>query len=198
MGKILLDISMSLDGFIARPNEDAGPLHDWFFNGETTSRYNEMFKTSGKNTEVLDELFRTTGAIVAGKRTFDLTDGWGGNHPLHGVPVFVLTHEVPEAVPKGETPFTFITDGIKSALKQAKAAAGDKNVVVMGGANIAQQYIIAGLLDEIQIHLVPVLLGVGIRLFEHLGPEQIELETTRVIEAPGVTHLRSRVLKETR
>jgi dihydrofolate reductase len=118
-----------------------------------------------------------------------IVDRWGGSHPIHGVPVFVLSHHIPEEVPKGATPFTFVTDGIESAITQAKAAAGEKYVYVLGGANIAQQCVRAGLLDEILIHFVPVLLGEGIRLFEHIGTEQIELESTRVAESPGVTHL---------
>ena len=201
MGIVPLDITTSLDGFVAGPNDGVGHglglrgaerLHDWFFKGATVSGHNEWFRTSGRSTEVLDEAFETTGAIVAGRRTFDIAEGWGGSHPFRGVPVFVLTHRVPTRVPEGATPFTFITDGIESALKQAKAA-GDKNVVVMGGANVAQQALEAGLLDEVQLHVAPVLLGDGIRLFEHLS-EPIELETTTVIEAPGVTHLRFRVV----
>jgi dihydrofolate reductase len=112
------------------------------------------------------------------------------------MPVFVVTHEARETVTKeGGTTFTFVTDGIESALKQAQAAAGDNDVSVAGGANIVQQYLRAGLLDEVQIHLVPVLLGEGHRLFDHLGAEHIEWERTRVIESPGVTHLRFRVVK---
>ncbi|MEO7909777.1 MAG: dihydrofolate reductase family protein [Roseiflexaceae bacterium] len=195
MGNVLLDITMSLDGYIALPDDQVGTIHDWFFTGDTTSRYNEQFKTSGRSTEVLDEEFTTTGALVVGKRTYDLTNGWEGNHPVHGVPVFVVTHDVPEKVPQGATPFTFVTDGIESAIKQAQSAAGDKIVVVMGGASLAQQCLKAGLLDEIQIHLASVLLGEGVRLFEHLVAEQIELETTRVVEAPGVTHLRFRIVR---
>jgi dihydrofolate reductase len=111
------------------------------------------------------------------------------------MPVFVLTHHARETLIKGETTFTFVTDGIGSALEQARAAAGEKDVVVAGGANVAQQYLKAGLLDELQIHLVPVLLGRGVRLFDHLGTEQVELECTRVIDSPAVTHLRYRLVK---
>jgi dihydrofolate reductase len=112
------------------------------------------------------------------------------------MPVFVLTHEARETEAKeGGTTFTFVTDGIESALDQARAAAGDKNISVGGGAHTVQQYLSAGLLDEIQIHLAPVLLGGGIRLFEHLGTKQVELERTRVIESPDVTHLRFRIVK---
>ncbi len=119
----------------------------------------------------------------------------GDNPPFH-MPVFVLTHRPKDTLTKeGGTTFTFVTGGIESALSRAKAAAGEKDVSLAGGANLIQQYLSAGLLDEIQIHLVPVLLGGGVRLFDHPGTGQIELERTRVIESPGVTHLRFRVGK---
>ena len=126
---------------------------------------------------------------------FDNALGWGDEPPFH-MPVFVLTHEAREPEAKeGGTTFTFVNDGIESALEQARAAAGDKNVSVGGGANTIQQFLRVGLLDELQIHITPLLLGGGVRLFDDLGPEHIELETTRVIESPAVTHLRYRVLK---
>jgi len=203
MGKVLLDISMSLDGFIAGPNDDperplgdgGQRLHDWVFGGKTErSGTSPRTSTTGSNREVMDESFKTTGAVIMGRRWFDIGEGpWGDNPPFQ-VPCFVLTHDAHEKLVKGATTFTFVTDGIESALKQAQAAAGDKNVGV-GGANTAQQYLSAGLLDEIQIHLAPVLLGEGCRLFEHIGTEHIELERTRVIESPGVTHLWFRVVK---
>ena len=191
MGKVILDMSMSLDGFIAGPNvgvelpmgEGGLRLHDWLFNTSA----------SEVDAEVEQEMFATTGAVVLGRRTFDVGQGPWGDTPFP-VPCFVLTHEAREELVKKSGTFTFVTDGIESALEKAKAAAGDKNVSVMG-ANTAQQYIKAGLLDEIQIHLVPVLLGEGRRLFDHIGTEHIELEGTRVIESLGVTHLRFRVLK---
>jgi dihydrofolate reductase len=133
------------------------------------------------------------GAFVTGRRTFDFANGWGGRPPL-GVPTFVVTHTVPQEWAYEGSPFTFVTDGVESAVEQAKAIAEDKNVTV-GAASIAQQSIRAGLLDEIHVDLVPVLLGGGVRLFEHLGTEPIGLERTRVIEAPGVTHLTFRVVK---
>ncbi|MFB5662211.1 dihydrofolate reductase family protein [Alteribacillus sp. HJP-4] len=147
MGKVILDISMSLDGFIAGPNvnhrqglgEGGEVLHEWLFNGENPSKFNEFFKLSSINRRVFDESFGTTGAIVAGRRTYDLTGGWGGSHPIHGVPVFVPTHDVPEKVPEGETAFTFVTEGIVSAVEQALKAANDNNVQVMGGADTIQQ-----------------------------------------------------------
>lgn len=191
MGNVLLDITMSLDGFIAGPNDEAARLHDWFFqpsNGEAS-----------QNGAVIAELIQTIGAIVMGRRMYDLGEKEGGfvDNPFR-VAHFVLTHRVPEKVARGETPFTFVTDGIESVLKKAHAAAGGRDVCVAGGANIAQQCIRARLIDEIQIHLVPVLLGKGIRLFGDSGTDRIELERTRVIETPDVTHLRFRVINKMR
>jgi dihydrofolate reductase len=189
MAIVLLDMAMSLDGFIAGPNDESQGLHDWFFPPSGTV-------TAG-DAEVIDESIKTTGAIVMGRRAYDLGDKVDGflDTPYR-VEHFVLSHDIPEQVAKGETTFTFVTDGIESVLEQAKVAAGDGNVAVGGGASIAQQCIKARLVDEIQIHLVPVLLGDGIRLFEHLDTEQIELERTRVIESPFATHLRFRVIRE--
>jgi dihydrofolate reductase len=133
------------------------------------------------------------GAIVSGRRMLDVAGAWGGKHPLN-VPVVVLTHRVPQEWVKEGSPFTFVTDGIHSAIAKAQQIAGDKSVGV-GGADVARQCLKAGLLDEIAIDLVPVLLGGGVRLFEHLGIEPIELEIGSVIQAPGVTHLRYRVVK---
>jgi dihydrofolate reductase len=135
----------------------------------------------------------TTGALVTGRRTFDLTNGWGGGHPL-GVPVFVVTHTVPQEWVYEGSPFTFVTDGLESALEQARAVAGDKDVGV-GAASLVQQCIRARLLDEIHVDLVPVLLGDGVRLFDQLGTGPIELKSTRVIEGAGVTHLTFRVVR---
>jgi dihydrofolate reductase len=193
MGTVIFDMSMSLDGFIAGPKDDSDPdrelgaldiLHDW------------MFSPQGKFEEIKLERFKNVGAVVMGRRMFNLGEKpWGDDPPFH-MPVFVLTHKPREKVVKqGGTTYTFITDGIESALQQAKAAAGDKNVIVEGGANAIQQFLKAGLLGEIQLTFVPVLLGEGIRLFENIGTEQIKLEKISVTEDPGVTHLRFRVLK---
>lgn len=193
MSKVILDISMSLDGFVARPNHEPGPIHDWLFTGDTVNPENDFFKTTGASTRVLTELMKTTGAIVAGRRTYDLTGGWGGNQPLGDAPVFVVTHSPPGDVPAGRTSFTFVA-GVKAAVEQARHAAGDKDVSVMGGVSVARQCLAAGLLDEIQIHLMPVLLGQGIRLIDDLDMGEIGLVQTRVLDAPGVTHLRYRVV----
>jgi dihydrofolate reductase len=196
---------MSLDGFIAGPNDGPGQplgeggmrLFDWYSSGDTDYEMpgTEMvFRVSPASADLLREAHGTMGAFVTGRRTFDIADGWGGSPPL-GVPSFVVTHTVPQEWVYEGSPFTFVTDGVESAIQQARAVAGDKTVAV-GAASLAQQCLKLGLLDEIQIHLVPVLLGEGVRLFDHLGGEPIELESTRVIETPGVTHLTFRVLKE--
>lgn len=203
MGKVILDITTSLDGFIAGPNDgperpldDSGEqLFKWYFSGDTDFEMPSgtmTFKVSPVSAALLQEV-HTVGALVTGRRTFDIANAWNGRHPVD-VPVFVVTHAVPQEWVYEGSPFTFVTDGVESAVEQAKAVAGDKNVGV-GAASIAQQCINAGLLDEIHIHLAPVLLGNGIRLFDHLDTEPIELESTRVVEAPDVTHLRFRVAK---
>lgn len=202
MGKVTLDISMSLDGFVTRPNdhvkqpfgEGGEILHDWLFSGEHPSKYSDFFRLSSQNKRVFDEFNDTVGAMLVGRRMFDMAKGWNGSHPIGSVPLFVVTHHVPENVSVGSTPFTFVTGGIESAVEQAKAAAGDQTVAV-GSANVAQQCIKSGLLDEIQIHLVPVLFGGGIRLFDHIGLERHQLEKIKVVDAPNVTHLRYQILK---
>jgi dihydrofolate reductase len=199
--KVSADISMSLDGFITGPNDDVSRplgeggerLHQWVFElASWRERHGLAGGKSNRDADVLDEAFRNVGAVVMGRRMFNHGEKpWGDNPPFH-VPVFVVTHNSRQMLNKeGGTTFTFVTDGIESALKQAKAAAGGKDLSVAGGANIVQQFLKAGLLDEIQIHLVPVLLGDGKRLFEHL--KEVELVPTRVIESTGVTHLKYRV-----
>jgi dihydrofolate reductase len=175
-------MAMSLDGFIAGPNDEDQGLHNYFFS------------PSGPTREVIEEGFKTTGTIIMGRRSYDIgaaQDGFADNP--YQVPTFILTHRVPQKPAKGAESFVFVTDGIESALEQAKAVTGDRDVVIGGGANIAQQYLKAELLDEIQIHLIPILLGEGIRLFDHIGADQIELEQTRVIESNGATHLKFHV-----
>lgn len=202
-GKVVVDITMSLDGFIAGPNDgpdnglgDGGDrLHEWVYDLES---WREPHGLSGgetnRDSEVMDESFQRLGAVVVGKRMFDNAGGWGDNPPFH-MPVFVLTHEGrEELVKEGGTTFTFVTDGVESALEQARAAAGGKDVGVGGGANTIQQFVKAGLLDELQIHIAPLMLGDGIRLFDQMDPD-IQLVCTRVIESPRVTHLRYRVVK---
>jgi dihydrofolate reductase len=195
MAKIVLYMSMSLDGFIAGPGDDAEHglgrggerLHDWLADGHGDPG---SYRPEGPSAEVFDELM-ATGAVIAGRRTFDFAGGWSGDHH-DGVPIFVPTHRAPDDPPRGAATITFVTDGIESAVAQAKAAAGQRDVL-LHGADTAQRCLRAGLLDELELQLVPVLLCDGRRLFEQLGSEHIELEPVRVINAPGVTHLRYRV-----
>ena len=204
MGKVITELSMSLDGFVAGPND--GPerplgeggerLFRWYSSGDTALPLpgtDMVFQVSRASADLLRGEWATLGAMVVGRRTFDIANAWQG-HPPGGGPCFVVTHTVPHEWVKAGSPFTFVTDGVASAIRQAQQAAGDKNVAV-GSATIMQQCLKAGLLDEIQIDLVPVLLGDGVCLFEHLGAAPIELERTRVVEAPGVTHLWFRVVK---
>jgi dihydrofolate reductase len=197
MGKIGAGFSMSLDGFIAGPGDSTEHVFAWMFGGTTektvsTGEHEIPLKLAPQSAALFEEMATSTGAIVSGRRLFDVAGAWGGKHPLD-VPIFVVTHHVPQEWVDRESPFTFVTDGVESAVAQAREVAGDKNVGV-GGADITRQCLKAGLLDEIQIDLVPVLLGEGVRLFEYLGIEPLQLEITRVIEAPGVTHLKYRVL----
>ncbi len=190
MATVVADMSMSLDGFVADPSDGVAPLFGWYGNGDVavpTADPRRTFHTSEASADHLRDAFANVGALICGRRLFDLTGGWGGNHPA-GVPVFVVTHTVPDGWPREDAPFTFVTDGIESVLARAKTAAGEK-VVAVATANIAQQCLNAGLLDGIQVNLVPVLLGAGIRFFDNLRGTPVELEGPRVIEGTGVTHL---------
>ena len=206
MGKVRFELSVSLDGFIAGPNdspekglgEGGEALFNWYSNGDTDFPLpgtDMVFKISKVSADFLRESWLMTGASITGRRTFDIASGWGGVPP-GGVdaPYFVVTHRVPEEWVRPGSPFTFVTDGVESAVEQAKKAAGDKYVDLMG-ASIVQQCLSAGLLDELQIDLAPVLLGDGVRLFDHLGIKPIDLEQLDVIKGLGVTHLRYRVIK---
>jgi dihydrofolate reductase len=187
----VLYMSMSVDGYIAGPNDEPGNpggddfmrLHDWFVASD-----GEFTRPSGTAGELVDEI-NATGAVLAGRRTVEQADHWGGDH--HGVPVFVPSHRPPAPSVANYPLVTYVTDGIASAMAQAKAAAGDRNVLVHG-AYTAQRALEAGVLDELQIHQIPVLFGAGRRLFEVL-PSRVELEIVRVIDTPEATHIRYRV-----
>jgi dihydrofolate reductase len=197
MGTVAAGFSMSLDGFIAGPDDDVTRLFQWYAMGNVAVEVpsgDREFRLSPESAEVIEDATKTIGALVYGRHTFDVAHAWGGKHPLD-VPMVILTHNVPQEWVKPGSPFTFVTDGIENAIEQAKRIAGDKTVAV-GSATTTQQCLRAGLLDEIHIDLVPVLLGDGVRLFEHLGVvAPVELETVSVVEAPGVTHLTFRVVK---
>jgi dihydrofolate reductase len=212
MAKVIVALSMSLDGFIAGANDGTKQplgvggmrLFQWYFDGDTPiPQYQQAakrgvpappFKLSRSSAEVFGELVENCGAAVTGRRTYDIAGAWNGNGPIPGVPVFVVTHNPPKQVPQGESQYTFVTDGVENAVEQAKAAAGKKNVSVMG-SSVPQQCLRSGLLDEILIHLVPVLLGDGVRLFDHLGSQNVGLERQRVVQSPGVTHLWFKVVR---
>jgi len=192
MSASVLYMSMSLDGYIAAPNDKPGNpggdgfmrLHEWY--GDFTPPSGPG--PSGPSGEFIDEI-KTTGAVLAGRRTVEQVDHWGGDH--HGVPIFVPSHRPPGPSVASYPLVTYVTDGIASAMAQAKAAAGDRNVLVHG-AYTAQRALEAGVLDELQIHQIPVLFGAGRRLFEEL-PSRIELEIVRVVDTPQATHIRYRV-----
>jgi dihydrofolate reductase len=196
MTKVYTGASMSLDGYIAGPAETGFEhLFKWYGNGdvEVPTTHPEMtLRMTAVSAEHLRNVIDMTGALVVGRKLFDSTDAWGGNHPM-GRPVVVVTHSVPEGWPRDDAPFTFATDGIENAIEQAKALAGDKVVGVNGGT-IASQCLDAGLLDEIWVDLVPVLLGGGTRFLDQLKGAPFELEgPVSVVEGSDVTHLRYRV-----
>ncbi len=199
MSATVLYMSMSLDGFIAGPNEtddtglgDGGDrLHDWAFpDVDPNQRGPHVGRLAGANGEVSAEM-RTTGAVVAGRGTFEPAGGWGGDHH-DGVPIWVYSRHEP-GIDVSQWPLVTYVDDVKTAMTEAKKAAGEKDVLVHGAA-VAQLALAAGLLDELEIHLVPVLFGQGRRLFEGLDPAQIELERIRILEGEdGVTHMHYRV-----
>lgn len=193
MATVISSFATSLDGFIAEPDDGIGPLFDWHHSGDVEVRppgYPLVFRTSAASALHWREVIDRAGAMVCGRRLFDHTRGWGGNPPM-GVPVFVVSHRPPpdDWPPRPGAPFTF-AGGLADAVEQAKAAAGE-GVVSVAGADVAQQCLNAGLVDEVWIDLVPVLLGQGTRYFDDLNPAT--LETPRIIEGDGVTHLRYRV-----
>lgn len=197
MSATVLFMSMSLDGFVAGPNEsvdnglgDGGDrLHEWIFAGAPTEHGGVPGRPEGVDGEVMDEAM-ATGAVVAGRGTFEPAKGWGGDHH-DGVPIFILSRSLAGTEEDDWPLVTYVAD-VEEAMVRAKEAAGDKDVLVHG-ATVTQLALAAGVLDEIQIHLVPVLLGEGRRLFEHLGADHIELEPVRALEGRGATHLRYRV-----
>jgi dihydrofolate reductase len=200
MGAVIVDLSVSLDGFIAgaddgsdRPLGRGGEaLFAWMAAGPEENRVDPRIAPPDASLPVVEEMMSEIGAMVSGRRTFDIADGWKNGHPVD-VPNFVVTHEAPTS---GEwSPrVTFVTDGLDRALKLAQEAAGDRMVSVCA-ADVAQQVLRAGRLDEIRVSVTPVLLGSGVRLLDHLGPEPIALEQARVVVSDGVTHLRYRVVR---
>jgi dihydrofolate reductase len=202
MPTVTMGLSTSLDGFIAGAGDSSEQplgaggdrLFEWFRDGDTPSRYYPSFRMSAVSAAFFDEFAGRHGAVITGRRTYEIADAWHGSGPLPGVPLFVVTHHIPDSVPAGDPPYTFVTEGVERAVEMAGPAAGDKGVSVMG-ASIVQQCLRAGLLDEMVINLVPVVLGRGVRLLDGLELGSVELELVRVVDAPGVTHLTYRVVK---
>ncbi len=215
MSKLRCHISISLDGFVAGPNqseeeplgEGGERLHDWVV---SLAAWRESHGKPGgevnESTRIVEEARENIGAAVMGRNMFGPIQrgpwgdgewkGWWGDNPPYHYPVFVVTHHPRDPLEmEGGTTFHFVTDGIESALEQAKEAAGDKDVGLWGGGDVACQYLAAGLLDELELHVVPILLGGGSRLLDNLGDAGVQLEQVRAVEAPGVTHLKYRVLK---
>ena len=183
MGKVVLGLRVSLDGFVNDKDGSAGPLYP---DGATMS-----------NDPLLQEAIRDTGAVVMGRHSYDMAEGDYTGYEFQ-VPIFVVTHNPPEVVAKGENDnlsFTFVTEGVESAIHQASVAAGEKDVTIVGGPNLMMQALKAGIVDEVQIDIVPILLGQGLRLFDNLGSEPIKLEIIQVSDPQTYTHLRYRVVK---
>jgi dihydrofolate reductase len=196
MAKLVAIMSMSLDGYVADSKDGVAEVFDWYLSGDVevstlrteASDADMTFRVSAPSADHLKGVMAEVGAMLTGRRTFQFADGWGGNHPW-GVPAFVIAHQVPDGWPRPGSTVHFVTDGIKDAVAQAKAAAGEKSVGVHG-ADTIQQLLDAGLLDEIHIDLAAVLLGGGVRLFDNLAKAPIVLGNPTVIVGEGVTHLR--------
>ncbi|HEY8600382.1 MAG TPA: dihydrofolate reductase family protein [Thermomicrobiales bacterium] len=186
MGRVVAEMSMSLDGFIADPAAGVGELFGWYTNGPVTVAMPgsaHTFRVSEASAGHLREGLARIGSLVTGRRTFDIAEGFGGSHP-YGVPLFVVTHTVPAGWPRDDAPFTFVTEGVERAVEQAKAVAGERCVGV-GAADVVRQCLDAGLLDEIVFNLVPVLLGKGIRFFDQLATAPITLDTPAWSKGPA-------------
>jgi dihydrofolate reductase len=201
MAKVSVGLAVSVDGYVAGPNdsiphplgEGGEALFEWYFNGDTPSRYTPGLKMSKLSADFFDAGVAPVAAVLTGRRTYDISNGWGGDSPVPGTALFILTHQAPAELPRTSVPHTFVTDGIQSAVDQAKAVAGE-GTVSLAGSQAVQQCLQAGLLDQFWISVVPVLLGGGVRLFDHIG-RSIRLEPMDVVQAPGVTHLGYRVIK---
>jgi len=194
MGKVIASASVSLDGYIADPADQVGPLFDWYGNGEVAFNGGDperVFHVSPASAEHLRRTWSRIGSCVIGRRLFDLTNGWNGR-PAVGDSVFVVTHGKPTGWPFPDAPFTFVTDGLASAVEQARAAAGDRDVSLTGG-DLLGQALGAGLVDELAVDLVPVVFGAGVRFFGGFAGPQVLLEDPEIVVGDRVTHLRYRV-----
>jgi dihydrofolate reductase len=198
MSKVIADMSMSLDGFIAREDDGIDQLIGWMFAGGDvavpTATPGLDFHVDAPSAELLEEAKSGIGALVGGRRYFDLAGGWGGRHPM-GVPVYVVTHRAPDGWDAPDSTIHFVTEGVESAIAQAKKAAGGKDVGI-ASPSIVQQCLDAGLLDAINVNVVPIVLGSGRPFFSGIASAPVALTTPRVVAANGVTHLRYEVVKD--
>jgi len=200
MSKVLAGITMSMDGYVTGPNDRRGAglgdggerLHYWVFGGPWTYGNEGRGTASDVDRAYMDEVFTSGGAFILGRTMHDVVDGWGDD-PGFGVPVFVVTHRERATDVKGDTTFTFVTGGLDEALGRAREAAGDRNVIVMGGADVLRQCLDAGVVDELMLTIAPVLLGAGKRLFDGIERTDLDFERVAVIESPYATHIRYRV-----
>lgn len=199
MSKVIMADAVSLDGFLASENDDVGPLHDFYFNGDTpitstNQEFHVSFKTSATSARYLGDAWSRIGTMVIGRRLFDITNGWNGV-PVAGDRVFVVTHSVPTDWEfYGEAPFTFVTDGVTSAIAQAKELAGPDRDVALNGGDVGGQAFAAGLVDELDVALVPVVFGSGKRFFGAYAGGPVLLDDPEpVVTSDRVTHLRYRV-----
>jgi dihydrofolate reductase len=190
VGKVIMAATMSLDGFIADPSDGVGPLFDWYDNGDVAIAPGDperVFHVSRASADYVHSSWSRVGAAVIGRRLFDLTNGWGGRPPV-GDAVFVVTHQAPTNWDVADAPFTFVTDGVASAIEQARAFAGDRDVTVTAG-DIGRQALDAGLVDEVAVDLAPVVLGTGIRFFGEIVNPPLMLENPSIVAGDRVTHL---------
>jgi dihydrofolate reductase len=198
MANVIASLTMSLDGFIALPDDSVGHLFDWYESGEVAVRWPGMGMVShvtSASAGYLHAAIEGTGAIVVGRRVYDYTNGWGGNHPL-GVPLFLVTHRPPASWPAPDAPFTAVPEGVAAAIDRAKAIAGGKDVAA-AGPSVIQQALDLDLVDEIAVDLAPVLLGTGVRFFGEFAHAPLLLDDPQVIQGKRVTHLRFRVRRGT-
>ena len=196
MGTVVMQASMSLDGYIADPSDQVGPLFDWYGNGDvefTGADPDRVFRVPAASADYLRSAWANIGPEVCGRHLFDLTNGWDGRPPV-GEAVFVVTHQAPTDWNFPDAPFTFVTDGVRSAVAQAKAFAGDKDVSLSAG-NTGGQALEAGLVDEVRVDLVPVVLGAGVRYFGDYARSPLLLENPQVVQGDRVTHLHYRLRK---
>jgi len=203
MSNVVIDVSLSLDGFIAGPGDGPGlplgarggrHLFGWYFGGEEAYQ-GTMFRPAGVHRQVVADMFQRVGAMLTGRRTYEIAHGWNGEHPVNAMPVVIMTHRPPPDPPRGKSRLVFVTEGIAAAVATAKTLAQGKEVGI-AGASVAQQALAAGLVDQLLLHVVPILLGDGVRLFAHPAARAIRLRRLSSLEGADASHHRYAVLRD--